>query len=76
MIKTKEEQTMQWAKQKKNRQYKGQNKRRTDNTMAKGKGSKRKTMIYKTLHRRHKKNRQYNGQDKRRTDNALVKRKE
>jgi hypothetical protein len=78
MIKTKERQTMHWywSKQKKNRQYNGQNKRRTDNAMAKGKGSKRQTMIYKTLHRRHKKNRRYNGQDKRRTDNALVKRKE
>jgi hypothetical protein len=32
MIKTKEEQTIQWSKQKKNRQYNDQNKRRTDNT--------------------------------------------
>ena len=37
MAKMKERQTMQWPKQK-NRQYNGQNKRGTDNTMAKGKG--------------------------------------
>jgi hypothetical protein len=43
--------------------------------MAKGKGSKRKTMIYKTLHRKHKKNRQYNGQtnNRGRTDNTMAK---
>jgi hypothetical protein len=33
MIKTNEEQTIQWLKQKKSRQYNGQNKRRTDNAM-------------------------------------------
>ena len=37
MIKTKEGQSIQWAKQKKDRQYIGQNKRRTDNTMGKTK---------------------------------------
>jgi hypothetical protein len=37
MTKAKEEQTIQWPKQKKNRQYNGQSKRRTDNTMAKTK---------------------------------------
>jgi ribosomal protein S13 len=44
----KEKQTIQWLK--KNRQYNGQ--RKTDNTMAKGKRTKSKTMIYKTLHRK------------------------
>jgi hypothetical protein len=37
MIKTKEEQTIQWAKQKRNRQYNDQNKRRTDNIISKTK---------------------------------------
>jgi hypothetical protein len=33
MIKTKEEHTIQWAKQKKDRQYNDQNKRKTDNAL-------------------------------------------
>jgi hypothetical protein len=37
MIKTKEGQTIQWSKQKKDRQYNDQNKRRTVNTMGKTK---------------------------------------
>jgi hypothetical protein len=37
MIKTKEEHTMKWAKQKKDRQYNDQNKRKTDNALVKTK---------------------------------------
>jgi hypothetical protein len=37
MMKTKEEQKIQWSKQKKNRQCNDENKRRTDNTMVKAK---------------------------------------
>jgi hypothetical protein len=59
MAKAKEEQTIQWAKQKKNRQYNDQNKRRTDNTMAKAKEEQ--TIQWA----KQKKNRQYNGQSKR-----------
>ena len=58
MAKAKDEQTIQWSKQK-NKQYNGQNKRRTDNTMIK-------TKEEQTIQgSKQKKNRKYNGQSKR-----------
>jgi hypothetical protein len=66
MGKTKEEQTIQWAKQKKDRQYNGQSKRKTDNTMIKTKEE------HTIQWAKQKKDRQYNDQNKRKTDNALV----
>ena len=56
-----------WSKQKKNRQYNDQNKRRTDNAMIKTKEEQ--TMQWA----KQKKNRQYNGQRKRikKTNNDL-----
>ena len=67
MIKTKEEQTIQWSKQKKNRQYNDQSKRKTDNTMIKTKEEQ--TMQWPKQKEEHtmqwakqRKNRQYNGQ--------------
>jgi hypothetical protein len=59
-----------WAKQKKNRQYNGQSKRRTDNAM--GKTKEEQTIQWA----KQKKNRQCNGQSKRRTDNTMAKAKE
>ena len=53
----------------KNKQYNGQNKRRTDNTMAKTKEEQ--TMQWP----KQRKNRQYNDQNKRRTDNTISKTK-
>ena len=59
MTKAKEEQTIQWPNQKKDRQYNDQSKRRTDNAMAK-------TKEEQTIQgSKQKKNRKYNGQSKR-----------
>ena len=65
MIKTKKGQTIQWTKQKKNRQYNDQNKG-TDIAMIKIKEGQ--TIQWS----KQKKNRQYNDQSKRRTDNAMI----
>ena len=56
MTKANEEQTIQWPKEKKNRQYNGQNKR-TVNAMAK-------TKERQTIHWSKEKDRQCNGQRK------------
>ena len=65
MAKTKEGQAIQWPKQKKNRQYNGPKKRRTDNTMGK---PREQSMQWP----KQTKDRQYIGQ-KKRTDNAMAK---
>ena len=73
MIKTKEGQSIQWAKQKKDRQYIGQNKRRTDNTM--GKTKEEQTMQWPK--EKDQKDKQWSTkhytEDIRRTDNTMAK---
>jgi hypothetical protein len=58
MAKRRKEQTIQWPKEGKNRQYNGQKKKRTDNTMAKRR--KEQTIQWS----KEEKNKQYNDQTK------------
>jgi hypothetical protein len=60
---------MQGTKEEKNKQYKGQKKKRTYNTMAKRR--KEQTIPWP----KEEKNKQYNGQKKERTDNTMAKRR-
>jgi hypothetical protein len=69
MTKRRKEQTIQWPKEEKNKQYNGQKKERTDNTMAKRR--KEQTIQWP----KEGKNRQYHGQKKKRTNNAMAKRR-
>jgi hypothetical protein len=69
MTKRRKEQTIQWPKEGKNRQYNGQKKKRTNNTMAKRR--KEQTIEWP----KEGKNRQYNGQKKKRANNTMTKRK-
>jgi hypothetical protein len=62
-----EGQTIQWQKEKKDRQYNDKRRRRTDNTMAKGEEGQ--TIQWQ----KEKKDRQYNDKRRRRTDNTMTK---